>query len=133
MTERRPSKLFKFGTAMILSVGALTAVAGSPAAADGGPTTQGCTKYFSYGKTQVQVDNCPGSGRASWAWISRPYDGAVDSAKVQIHLANNSYPQLTTAAGSSASADYDSDIASISICERSKSTSSWSCSGSHGV
>ncbi|GGT41259.1 hypothetical protein [Streptomyces chromofuscus] len=132
MTDRRPGKLFKLGAALTLSLGALTAVTASPATADDSPTTQGCTKYFSYGQTQVQIDNCPGNGAASWAWIYRPADGAVDSAKVELTLANNTYPQLYTTPGYSNSASYGSDIVRIAICERSKSTSYWSC-GSYGV
>jgi hypothetical protein len=121
------------GSALALSVGALTAVTASPALADDSPTIQGCTKYFSYGKTQVQVDNCPGNGSASWAWVYHPSDAAIDSAKVQITLTNNTYPQLFTTPGYSNSASYGSDIASISICERNKSTSYWSCSNTFWV
>jgi hypothetical protein len=133
MTERRPGRLFKLGIALAIGAGALTVVTASPAVADGSPTTQGCTKYFAFGKTQVQVDNCPGNGAASWAWIWRPSDAAIDAAKVQITLTNNTYPQLFTSSGISASSSYGSDIASISICERNRSTQYWSCSASYGV
>ncbi|MER5602968.1 hypothetical protein [Streptomyces sp. NPDC002265] len=106
MTERRPGRLLKMGAALALAVGGLSTVAASPALAEDSVTVQGCAHSYSYGRTEVQVDNCPGNAAASWAWISSPHLAGKDWARVDLYFKDGSSQTMWETYGGSWSQNF---------------------------
>lgn len=62
MRTRGYKRLLVVGATALLAVGVSTTVIASPAMA-------GCARYYEFDSNQAQVDNCPGDGADSWAWV----------------------------------------------------------------
>ncbi|MFD5575179.1 hypothetical protein [Streptomyces cadmiisoli] len=64
--NRISHRVGRAGIAALLTAGAVVAGATSAAADDS--STSGCAYSTNFRATQIQVDNCPGTG-SSWAWL----------------------------------------------------------------
>ncbi len=63
---------------VVVAAGTLAAVIATPASA-------GCAKTLLYQGDQGQVDNCPGNGSPSWAWV---WNGSNDGLGVYLDAQN---------------------------------------------
>jgi hypothetical protein len=79
-----------------------TTLAGAEKAATKAPITEspdssstcGGTYYFDFSETQI--DNCPGNGAASWAWVYSPTAGSAVSGYLQKSYINITFVNGTT-------------------------------------
>jgi hypothetical protein len=131
VSPRWAGKIFKSGVALALAFVGLTVTAAQSAMAAGEVSIEGCTQYFYYNLVQGQVDNCPGNGAASWAWV---WSGSNTSG-LSLKLTDGEVKSLITSGpGNSASASYSSDIAQVRLCEKNNSPrGAWYCGDWHSV
>lgn len=66
--QTRAKKIGAFGAIAALVIAGLTVVTMQPASA-------GCTREYWYHNNKAVIDNCPGNGASSWAWV---WDGESD-------------------------------------------------------
>ncbi|MFB7598666.1 hypothetical protein [Streptomyces sp. NPDC056160] len=86
--------------------------------ADAAPASaQGCAGYARWSHSEVQVDNCPGDGAASWAWLTTQKYGTNYKAEAWFALADGSQKVLGVEPGKAVSVEYGQDIRQVQICE----------------
>ncbi|MFJ6837909.1 hypothetical protein [Streptomyces sp. NPDC091209] len=82
--------------------------------------------YLEFDGTQVQVDNDPGDGAASWIWeYGSTWNGATMS-HVDIMYSNFSYGALEVQPGEAAAIDLRRDVQAVSVCTVFNG-SNWQC------
>ncbi|GGM16687.1 MULTISPECIES: hypothetical protein [Micromonospora] len=92
---------------LVLAISALVIIPASPAMA-------GCARTFLFGGAQVQIDNCPGNGAASWGWVY----GSPDYSWTDVYVRFPSGTELTLTAGSGTAntANWYEDVSTVAIC-----------------
>ncbi|GAA4264151.1 hypothetical protein GCM10022255_115140 [Dactylosporangium darangshiense] len=98
MRPRRSLRLLTLGAVVVVAVGTSTTVMGSPAMAN-------CAqRSFAFHGNQAQVNNCPGNGADSWAWV---WNGSRsnDYASLQLEFDNGQKERLVTGSGYSAASN----------------------------
>lgn len=98
-------------TTAMLSLGLVQSADAAPASA------QRCGITAKYGHTEVQIDNCPGDGAASWAWMTSSKYSTNYRADAWFALADGSQKVLGVDVGKAASVEYGQDIRQVQICE----------------
>jgi hypothetical protein len=84
----------------------------------------GCSTTYNFDLVQAQIDNCPGSGAASWGWGYVPsgagnaVTGYLLNSDFYFSFADGESYDLNVGAGATRSFDYDgAKITKIQICE----------------
>ena len=105
-TRHRARLAGLFGS-LVLALSAFLIAPASPAMA-------GCARAFQYGGAQVEIDNCPGNGRASWGWVwGSPNYWWTD---VYVRFADGTEASFTAGSSTAAVATFDYDIVTVAIC-----------------
>ncbi|MEU4173508.1 hypothetical protein AB0F46_42920 [Streptomyces sp. NPDC026665] len=78
-------------------------------------STASCVvRDYYHGSTHVQIDNCPGNGAQSWAWIWTGSDNQFATVYLNVY---DRYPFWVTAQrNSAASKNLPADINTVQIC-----------------
>jgi hypothetical protein len=99
---------------------AVPAAAAAPAAAAvAGP---GCTFTFTFDLIEGQIDNCPGNGSTSWAWLYVPNGGNaitgwLDTGILTLTFTDGSTATFSTSAPSTDTQNYSKTISAVRLSE----------------
>jgi hypothetical protein len=111
--------------AVVLASGAATALLAGPAsAATASPAVAGpgCTFTFTFDLIEGQIDNCPGNGETSWAWVWVPaagnaITGWLDTGDLTVTFTDGSTAEVSAQAPNTNTQNYSKTIARVKLSE----------------
>jgi hypothetical protein len=111
--------------AVVLAAGTATALLAGPASAapaSAAVAGAGCTFTFTYDLIEGQIDNCPGNGETSWAWLYVPtagnaITGWLDTGVLTLTFTDGSTASFSTQAPSTDTQNYSKTISRVQLSE----------------